>query len=167
MSVTFAPEHHDSDITGWGIQCACGATRTSVLAIQHAEVVARLTTDTPVCGDEMCGADKGAVVPFGPVEEVPYVQMSNANARYVLDALGVGYEDVACGTLPALDVLGRVLVAVAIAPVDEGVPAHETREGGVTYIEGGRRPGYLDEALDSLRDVIDWAIARDRQIGWG
>ncbi|HZA71475.1 MAG TPA: hypothetical protein VE476_01035, partial [Propionibacteriaceae bacterium] len=75
------------------------------------------------------------------------VNMANANAAVVLDALGFA-EDVAagdlCGGIPAQDFLGRVLTGFGLAPTDPGRPATEDiGEHGARFIDCGRAPGYV------------------------
>lgn len=95
------------------------------------------------------------------------INMSNANAAFVLDALGFA-EDVQagdlCGELPAQDFLGRVLTAFGLAPVDEGVPAHRVE---ANFIECGRRPGYLQERLVQLQELAEVACGHKSVIAWG
>ena len=50
------------------------------------------------------------------------------------------------------------------------MPSYEvpTVEGGPRWIEGGRRPGYLQERLEQLRQLADWAIANGAdEVSWG
>lgn len=108
------------------------------------------------------------------------VNMSNVNAAAVCAALGIDLDAEGwCGSLPAQDFLGRVLVALAIAPVDEGMPSHVLQPGddagpllgivgenGPTIIQGARRPGHLQERLDQLRQLADWAVVHDADVYW-
>lgn len=83
------------------------------------------------------------------------VNMANANAAFVLDSLGLPTDDLS-GGLPADDFLGRVLMALAVAPQDEGVPAYDdTRPGGPQWTECGRREGYLQDQLEALRELTE------------
>lgn len=165
MSVTFYPEQHDSDITGWALQCSCGANRTDVLSTVRDEVVGMLLTHTPACADEWCDGERGWVTAV-VAEEAPEVNVSNLNARYLLDALGLNDGGDLCGTATGEDFLGRILMALAVAPVDEGVPAHAVPGAGARWVECGRRPGYLQEVLGWLHEVAEWAIAHDRKVVW-
>ena len=102
-----------------------------------------------------------------PEAEDLEANMSNANAAVVCGALGIDLEEWGwCGSLPAEDFLGRVLLALAIQPADEGIPVHETTvPGQVRWIECGRRPGYIQERLAQLHDLAQWAVAHDAEIG--
>ena len=98
------------------------------------------------------------------------INLSNANAAHVLDALGFG-DDVRagdlCGTVDGEDFLGRVLMADAVSPEDEGVPSHEiARAGNAQWIEGGRPPGYLQDRLAQLRDLAQAATEGGYQVTW-
>lgn len=98
------------------------------------------------------------------------INTSNGNAAHVLEALGFG-EDVRagdlCGTVSAGDFLSRVLMALAVAPVDEGVPMHElAHEGSVRWIEGGRPAGYLQERLVQLHRLAEAAGKLDAEVTW-
>jgi hypothetical protein len=98
------------------------------------------------------------------------VNMSSANAVVVCAALGIDLEEEGwCGSLPAADFLGRILVALAVSPTDAGVPTHELpREPGqVRWIECGRREGYTQERLAQLRELADWAISHQAEISFG
>lgn len=112
-----------------------------------------------------------------PAADELSVNMSNANAATVCATLGVDLEDWGwCGSLTAEDFLGRVLVALAIQPADEGVPAHEVPfgvpgrpawTGEARFIECGRAPGYIQERLGQLRELADWAVANGTEISFG
>ncbi|MEW1639334.1 hypothetical protein AB0469_35430 [Streptomyces sp. NPDC093801] len=74
------------------------------------------------------------------------VNMANSNAARVLEVLG--FDELA-GDADAEDFLGRVLVALALAPVDAGRPS--TAEGN--FIDCGRTAGYTQRRLDELREL--------------
>lgn len=108
------------------------------------------------------------------------VNMSNSNAATVAATLGIDLEEWGwCGSLPAEDFLGRVLLALAITPTDAGVPAHQlqpgdsagvfgtVRESGPMFIDCGRREGYTQERLGQLRELADWAVAHGAEISFG
>lgn len=83
----------------------------------------------------------------------PSVNVSNVNAGHLLGVLGLDCPDL-CGTIGGFDLLGRVLVAVAVNPCDAGVPVTQT---GV-MVDCGRCPGYTDDRLDDLHSIAEWAI---------
>ncbi|MFD3539671.1 hypothetical protein ACFWUQ_09235 [Streptomyces sp. NPDC058662] len=88
------------------------------------------------------------------------VNMANANAVRVLDVLG--YDEL-YGDADAEDFLGRVLVALAVAPADAGRPA--TVDGN--FIDCGRPPGYTQTRLEELRELAEDACARRLRVAWG
>ena len=100
------------------------------------------------------------------------VNMANANAAVVLDALGFA-EDVAagdlCGSVPAQDFLGRVLTGFGLAPTDPGRPATEDiGEHGARFIDCGRAPGYVQDRLGQLQALAEAAVADPQVvITWG
>jgi len=100
--------------------------------------------------------------------ELPSRNMSNSNASAVFAVLGIDLElDGWCGGLDATDMLGRVLIALAVNPVDAGMPQTEEQgERGATMIECGRRPGYIDEALLDIREICNWARERGVEVQW-
>ena len=114
-------------------------------------------------------ADFGAdVIMSIPAAEELEINMSNSNAFRVCGTLGIDLEAEGwCGSLPADDFLGRVLLALAIEPVDAGVPAHELPGIGPRWIECGRPEGYAQERLGQLRELADWAIAHGAEISFG
>lgn len=112
-----------------------------------------------------------------PEAEHLEVNMSNTNAAVVCGALGIDLEEWGwCGGLPAQDFLGRVLVALAISPADEGIPAHEIPfgvpgrpawTGEARFVDCGRAPGYLQERLGQLHELAQWAVAHGAEIDFG
>jgi len=95
------------------------------------------------------------------------VNMCNRNAAQVCDALGFSLDPDWCGEMEAKDFQGRVLLALAISPADEGMPSYEHAGPGARMIEGARRPGYLQERLGQLHELAEWAIANDAVVSWG
>ena len=102
-----------------------------------------------------------------PAAEELSVNMSNSNAAHVCDALGIDLAEWGwCGSLGAEDFLGRVLMALAVLPVDAGVPAHEVPGPGARVVECGRSEGYAQERLGQLRELADWAVAHQAEISF-
>ena len=112
------------------------------------------------------GAD---VIADLPAAEELAVNMSNANAVRVCASLGLDLEEWGwCGSLPAQDFLGRILLALAIEPVDAGVPSTvDAAPGRATFVDCGRAPGYTQERLGQLRELADWAVANNAEISFG
>ena len=108
------------------------------------------------------------------------VNMSNSNAATVAATLGIDLDAEGwCGSVPAEDFLGRVLVALAVSPADEGMPSFQlapgdsagvfgtVREGGPVFIQGARRPGYLQERLAQLHELALWAVEHGAEVTFG
>ena len=123
---------------------------------------------TFTAGTEDWNEEFQAIVCSTTSPEDGWVNMSNSNAHNVCQALGIDLEPEWCGSMSADDFLGRVLLALAISPEDEGMPSYELpREPGrVRWIEAARRPGYLQERLGQLRELADWAVANEAIVMW-
>jgi hypothetical protein len=100
--------------------------------------------------------------------DLPSRNMSNSNARAVLAVLGIDLElDGWCGGEDATEFLGRVLIALAINPADAGIPMTvSANERGATFVECGRHEGYIDEALQDLREIAEWCRAHNVEVQW-
>lgn len=92
------------------------------------------------------------------------VNVSNANAATLLEVLGLDTIEL-MGAESAEGFLGRVLMASAVSPEDAGIPAH-VAVGNPRWIEGGRRPGYIQERLEQLRTLAEFARSGQAQITW-
>lgn len=119
---------------------------------------------------------------LGGVDE-PTLNVSNANAHTLLRALGLLPElgadavltathdqisdpssvDYLDGECDSADLLGRVDLALALAPADAGVPWHAL-DARVT--ECGRRPGWLQHRLTALREIAVYAHTNGRLVDW-
>jgi hypothetical protein len=95
------------------------------------------------------------------------VNLANANAREVLELLGLAYEGDLCGQCPAEELKGRILLADALAPRVALPEAREVGSRGATLIHSARDAGYLDRVFQNLLKVADEAIARNRTVVWG
>lgn len=78
----------------------------------------------------------------------------------VLDAAVLDVD--LCGHATGQDFLGRVLIALALAPFDEGTP---TLDAG-RVVAFGRPEGYAQERLAQLRDLAEAAVRHGRTIAW-
>jgi len=115
----------------------------------------------------------------GDYNSLPDTNTSNANAVGVLVALGLAtfesdFADICCGSCPTADFMGRVLLALALSPTDEGTTTVAYRQGdsvmgaGATVYDLGRSAGYLQVKLQALRKIAQWALDNDRaEIVWG
>jgi hypothetical protein len=158
MSVTFTIEQQTSDFV---IVCSCGEKELSRRFTSYEESAVAILSTANTCSDEFCAAWPARISAVD--EEEFMLNVSGSNACFIFDALGIMDEDDReVGSLPADDFLGRVLMAEAIAPVDEGVPAFT--EGVVTY--QGRPDGYLGAKLTELRQIASEALATDALVIW-
>jgi hypothetical protein len=93
------------------------------------------------------------------------VNMSSSSAATVASTLGIDLDAEGwCGDMPAQDFLGRVLVALALSPLDEGMPCYEVPGTGARMIQGARRSGYLQERLAQLHELAVWAVKHNSDI---
>lgn len=159
MSVTVQPESHPADLLGWGVECGCGSTATGALAHTADRASGWLRT-YGWCGADVCAHEYAVVVPV--TIPFPWVNMANGNACRVLGELGYPDEAVAFGDDTAQGFLGRVLLALAVVPADEGVPA--VADGNM--VDCGRRPGYLQDRLGDLHRVALWCRDHERRVVW-
>lgn len=150
------------------IECGCGKFRSPAFA-SHAEAYSAMTSGSVVtaCGDDYCLA-LGTLFVVPAVAE-PEVQMANLNASEIFPLLGIGLEDSDwCGSMPADDFKGRVLLALALAPEDLGRGAEPM--GHAVFGIGVRAPrevGYTQARLTMMLEVADLALARGTEVCWG
>lgn len=198
MSVTFTAALRPP--MGYVVGCGCaGVTARAPRYGTYADAQQAADQATAAAGTRLAlpGCTLPAVCPDYPLYavevdpdgEVPFVNLSNANAIGVLEALGLSFgggedadalepglpadaaEDAtvipivvvdAAGELSAPDLLARVVTALGLAPEDPGVP---DRRAGSTLI-GGRPAGYLQRRLLDLYDLAAWCAAHGRDVTW-
>ncbi|MDQ2737155.1 MAG: hypothetical protein M3Y35_00690 [Actinomycetota bacterium] len=165
MSVTFTAEYIASDFDGWAVTHAGTEDRFSVVFNDREDAVQALVEHNDTCDRDLCRMYNGQVDAVSAIPD-PAVNMSSANARFVLDALGYGTADDLTGECEADVFLGRVMLAQAISPVDEGVPSHVLPGRGVQVIECGRPSGYLADRLTVLGELAQCCRAHDRAVAW-
>ena len=105
---------------------------------------------------------------YAPADESPEVLLLDSNARLILENLGLDDIDGELfGSCPAQDFLGRVLVALAIAPQDAGRPTTVDRSpAGSRIVNYGRVPGFLQDKLVELQALAEYAIEKKLQVVW-
>jgi hypothetical protein len=103
-------------------------------------------------------------------EASPGINVNNGNAGSLLEVLGLPTDP---WNLPmnfdyptGYDFLGRVLIALGLAPKDEGRPVVADLDNP-RWIEGGRRSGYTQDKLAEMRTLAEYAIAHNRRVTWG
>lgn len=194
MSVTFAAAM--APIIGFDLACVCGARYLTEAdePMPYEVALATLLTVRDAnegladCEDEDCFTFGIFTKPVEDGEDSPEVQMSNTNAVAVLETLGLkatdeSFEDTCCGAISGEDLMGRILVALAIAPESAERPtlarvneAHtygaEAHAGAVmvttgpTMIQCGVEAGYVQAKLEALRAVAEFCIEQDREVVW-
>jgi hypothetical protein len=104
------------------------------------------------------------------IDGAPEVNMANANFADVAHALGLAdgdFSDWCCGSIDADDLLARIAIADALAPVSEEIPAGlpvNTVLGVAAH--GGRERGYVQRRLDDVREVAVEAKRLNRSVVW-
>jgi hypothetical protein len=161
MSVSFYPAIEEN--VAHIITCICEETNFNTVYATRTE--AYEAKKNPLlksnCGDIYCD-----YLYVKPAVFEPEVNMSNSNANDLLDVLGLAvgedFSDYCAGSITAEGFLGRVLLAKGVAPVS---PARLPEKDGI-MVYGGRAEGYVQEKLEQLQEVADWAIANKREIIW-
>lgn len=155
MSVTFSPT---PDLAlPHTVSCHCGVISTHN---SYAEAYVALQNTTLSCDDPYCYLN------VEPTIVEPEVNLSNHNADelfYTLGIEGETFSDRCVGSMSPSDMLGRILIAQAVAPASSEIPA--IIEGNMVY--GGRGEGYIQEKLAALYTVAVFAEAHKREICWG
>jgi hypothetical protein len=166
MSVTFAPEYVTNQVSV--VSCSCGDAVSDVQFGSYQAAYDALyvtgTVATPMCDDEFCAAYTACI---GALDEIPTVNVSNLNAREILSVLGVTKADdeeylELCGSMPAEQFAGSVLLGIAVNPTDAGAPVVD--EGN--FVECGREVGYVDARLTELREVAEYALTHNLNVVW-
>ena len=97
----------------------------------------------------------------------PDITVVYSNAVALLVTLGYLSEDdpadEIAGEADPGDFLGRVLIALALAPHDPGTPATDTTPRWRVL---GREPGHLQRLLVALEEIARWCRDHGRRIHW-
>jgi hypothetical protein len=111
-----------------------------------------------VCTGDLCsqyGADVDEIT-----DEPAPVNVCNNNGAQLLAALGYVDDE---GSDDAEGFLGRVLLALAIMPTDEGMPVYAIASN---IIDCGRPAGYLEARLAELRQLATECAACGVAVAW-
>jgi hypothetical protein len=154
MSITFSSDPLPPVVSTWLL---CWEDTKLRIASTEVESKSDALAHAALCSE--CNSYGGPVIEHDRV--VNEVNMSNTNAFELLDVLGLSSESF--GSLQASDFLGRILLAVAVAPTDPGRPT--ITEGSVTYC--GRNPGYVQKRLAQMRDLAQWCATNNARVTWG
>ena len=165
MSVTFTttPDHIDSH----ALHCSCmfdnPAAGTHHATYEAADNARRnhITNGTNLPGCTNRCAQGDLWIEPQATTPVPDVNLSNHNAAMILDLLGQDATEL-CGSMDATQLVGAILLAHALTPTDQGVPAYA--DGNV--INCGRRPGYTEETLNRLATLATYARQHDGTVTW-
>ena len=182
MSTTFAAQM--STIIGWKITCACGDGAgpmfgSWVEAAAHLRVFVddeSLRTVLPGCQDgEFCLMYRLSATAIES-DPSPALNVGNGNAADLFHALGMGtdedgssfgstpvpgstavYDVFDGGWMDADEFLGRVLVAMAVAPTDHGRAEQVSFGVGAVMTRCARPAGYLQGRLADLHEIALFA----------
>lgn len=170
MSVTLSPTFQpETDVLGYMVRCYCGQVRVGAAVGTYGEAVALCRANDGLSCEECYDEVRPDAIDAGH----PGVNMANDNARVVFDLLGLplGGEDWS-GEVAADDLLGRALLALAVAPADEGMPAYEVApagadgQRGARMVDCGRSEGYSQDRLVQIAQVARWASQMGRTVTW-
>jgi len=169
MSITFAAmDTNDVDTRVFAVTCEVDGNLGEFVGYANAYVEAQ--AHDLICTSDLCrgyGADVDEV--FADGDPVP-VNVANRNAIDLLSALGypVDLDDPDMfGDEDAAAFLGRVEVALALAPADNGLVEVTWSTGGAVNIDCARRPGYLQGRLSDLRDLALACQRSGQRVMWG
>lgn len=168
MSITFSTDRPAQRL-GYSVCCYAYGTESDWLGPIHPTAEAagydhQLAHRNAAECDATGGA--GNTFPRFDTDADPSVNMSNTNALHLLDTLGFPEREYV-GSTDAEDFLGRILLALAVAPHDAGIPSHVVPGPGATVINGGREDGYTQRRLEQLRTLAEFARLHRVNVTWG
>ncbi len=144
------------------IECSDGRERDARIWATPEEAEQAMGEHYATCTGVLCTEWRSAGLT--PVRTSPTLEVNSRNGAMLLDALGfITPEQQSTGECDAADFLGRVLLALAITPIDAGRPGTVLRVG---WTDCGRRPGYLHEQLHRLHEIAEWAVLHGELIVW-
>lgn len=116
---------------------------------------------TTVAHPTDCDGQDGLCAQYGCYEYVEVgVNVSNHNAVAILEALGIDVDPHNLyGTIDADDLRGRCLVALALADDSAIAPVTDRVPGQATYVDCGRREGYMSDRLAAILAVAEQAAS--------
>jgi hypothetical protein len=158
MSVTFSLSISDDDLLGFEVSNIDTGETHHARDYEHAKQVWKDVGADP--------ANWWTLSAKYAVSEEFDVQMSNSNARDVLEALGLDRDDL-CGSMNAADLLGRCLVGGALAPDVELVGYEQRGDNGAQIIDVGRAKGYVPAKLAAIEALCYEAQRLGRDVTWG
>jgi hypothetical protein len=168
MSVSFSPAFVEGVAVPSVVVCGCGNFRSEDFP-SYAVAYLALPAITSDCGDLYCVDTKF----IEPAVSEPEVNVSNITAVELLDNLGIlvdeDFSERCLGSISATDLKGRILMAVALLPEDEGMPAHQAGNTmfGLQVWTAPRPAGHTQNVLHRLLEVAEFALAQGRDVDWG
>jgi hypothetical protein len=166
MSVTFSPAE-DFNLPYRHV-CSCGEYWGRTFPTFY-EADKQLGFYKSHCRNQRCQADPMWVE---ALDRTPEVNVSNTNSVVILDALdiqqGVDFADRCFGTMTGQEFSDRILFARASSVSDAGLPAYQgTHPVLGSVINCGRPEGYLENILEELQEIADYAVAHNLTVSWG
>jgi len=172
MSVTFNSTRVSTCI-GHAVSCYAYGSEASWRSKAYSDQASAFNAHTiDHIGNPDCDANIGGehLVKVLDTDGDPSMNVSNTNAAHLLSLLGLveNGEVLMYGTIPAIDLRGRILLARALSSGDVGRPATVTvYENGPTIHDGGRQAGYSDKRFDQLDAIVDFAESNNVDVSWG
>lgn len=158
------------EASGFQVSCYCPEAQPEVFGTYDEAYSYALSSELNQV--VFSGCELPDVCPYEPVmvnavhdtSDAPYVNMSSKNAVDVFSTLGVNLmtADDWAGTFDAADLYGRITLALGVT--DESLPTDDVTYGNV--VECGRRQGYVQDKLQELRTVVEYAQQRGRLVCW-
>jgi hypothetical protein len=168
MSVSFSPAFVEGVDVPSVVVCGCRDFRSEEFP-SYAVAYLALPAVTSTCDDPYCHDLKF----IEPAVSEPEVNVSNLTAVELLDNLGIlvgeDFSERCLGSISATDLKGRVLMALALLPEDEGMPAYESSNTmfGLKVWAAPRPAGHTQNVLHRLLEVAEFALAQGRDVDWG
>jgi hypothetical protein len=168
VSITFHPALDESDITGYQITCWEEDHQHDTVYATYDE--ASLAYLDLVAADHATLGDCLIVIVWADGLGDQELNLANRNACDLLEVLGLTDDDDDefpwCGSIEADDLLGRILIADAIAP-DPELPSYTiVGQGGGVNVDLGRPAGYLHTKLNLLAELARWCKDHGREVVW-
>lgn len=180
MSTTFQVQ---AETLGWAIECYANESGTGEVIGEHfakyADFVDARDLHMLSCEDCSTGCYAHQLTDLA---DAPEVNMHNRGSEKVLRALGYSgaFEDTSFGYADGREFLGRILIALGLAPHDEGTPSYDLQPGefsgsafigfasesGPTINIGAVPEGDLQARLNNLRAVAQCAVDNGREVIW-
>lgn len=167
MSVSFFVEM--GEITSYKVSCMCPHSTGEIFEdYENASLRLMIMQEKNIsldgCNDDFCSNGGLHIEPLHDASNTSVINMSNINARDVLDSLGVNIEDEGwAGSFDARDLMARIDIALSIAPSSAEIPTIQERN----MVICGREEGYVQNRLREILAVCEDAVNLNREVLWG